>query len=396
MGKYVNKIVLCGHTGSRNRGCEAIIRTTSQIFKKAGVQGISSMTFDLLGDQNVHLDQDISLIPYPKKNQFIRACSLISSKILRNPVWGNAFYSRGIVANADDDTLLLNVGGDTYCYGMPWISIGMNQLAQKKGIRTVFWGCSVDETLDKSKKLQEDINRYSCIVCRESLSYEILKRNYHGEHLYLCCDPAFQLPVKETELPDGFVVHNTVGINLSPVMVDINNLEESMAYRNICELIRYLTEETDMHICLIPHVYQIEPAKTDYVVLRNIYERFKSTGRVSIVDRELDCRQLKYIISQCRFFVGARTHSTIAAYSTEVPTLALSYSIKARGLAMDIMGSEEKYSMSWKALQKETDIRDCFVKNIMMEESRLRERLGSLMPEYKNTILDVAQKVINI
>ena len=56
-----------------------------------------------------------------------------------------------------------------------------------------------------------------------------------------------------------------------------------------------------------------------------------------------NCMEIKGIISKCRFFIGARTHSTIAAYSTCVPTLAVGYSIKARGIARDIFGTEDNY-----------------------------------------------------
>jgi polysaccharide pyruvyl transferase WcaK-like protein len=38
--------------------------------------------------------------------------------------------------------------------------------------------------------------------------------------------------------------------------------------------------------------------------------------------------------------IAARTHATIAAYSTLVPVYALGYSIKARGIAKDLFGKE--------------------------------------------------------
>ena len=45
----------------------------------------------------------------------------------------------------------------------------------------------------------------------------------------------------------------------------------------------------------------------------------------------------------CSFFVGARTHSTIAAYSSGVPTLVIGYSVKSRGIATDLFGTYENY-----------------------------------------------------
>jgi len=40
-------------------------------------------------------------------------------------------------------------------------------------------------------------------------------------------------------------------------------------------------------------------------------------------------------------FAGARTHSTIAALSSGVPTLSFAYSIKARGINRDLFGHTE-------------------------------------------------------
>ena len=41
--------------------------------------------------------------------------------------------------------------------------------------------------------------------------------------------------------------------------------------------------------------------------------------------------------------MGARTHSTIAAYSSGVPTLVIGYSVKSRGIATDLFGTTEGY-----------------------------------------------------
>ena len=53
--------------------------------------------------------------------------------------------------------------------------------------------------------------------------------------------------------------------------------------------------------------------------------------------------ELKGFIARCRFFVGARTHATIAAYSSCIPTFSVGYSIKAKGIAQDIFGTYKNY-----------------------------------------------------
>lgn len=56
--------------------------------------------------------------------------------------------------------------------------------------------------------------------------------------------------------------------------------------------------------------------------MKPFYEKYKNTQRVKLIDDELlNARQLKGIISQCNIFIGARTHSIVAAYSTCVPAI---------------------------------------------------------------------------
>ena len=97
-----------------------------------------------------------------------------------------------------------------------------------------------------------------------------------------------------------------------------------------------ILSNTDMRICLIPHV--VWEYNNDRKPLISLYKKFKDTNRVILLE-DHNCEELKGFISRCRFFVGARTHATIAAYSTCVPTLVVGYSIKSRGIATDLFGS---------------------------------------------------------
>ncbi len=57
-----------------------------------------------------------------------------------------------------------------------------------------------------------------------------------------------------------------------------------------------------------------------------------------LVSPEYNAAETKWIISRMAFFAGARTHSTIAALSSGIPTLSFAYSIKAQGINRDIFG----------------------------------------------------------
>ena len=391
----IRSALLCCHTGGRNRGCEAIVRSTAELLQGAGVQ-TTALTFDLQGDLNVGLDKAVKLIEYPKKNQMIRAFSFLMRRVSGNDTWGSSFYQKEIRKHHAMYDIAFIVGGDTYCYTTPWISITANLEAKKRGLTTVLWACSIDERLDTDDVLKEDISRYDYVVARESYSYEILCRNYNGNgRIMQSCDAAFHLKPAHTDVPERFVPQNTVGINISPLMIDPDDLENSSVFQNCIELIRWICSNTDMHVCLIPHVYRVQPQENDYKILNSLFQRFKDNPKVSLVDEELSAGELKYIISQCRFFIGSRTHSVIAAYSTCVPAIGLSYSIKSRGLAHDIMGEENGYAISWQQLEKETDLTQLFVDKLLQHESELRNRLRRTMPEYKNRIINTLEEIIS-
>ena len=80
-------------------------------------------------------------------------------------------------------------------------------------------------------------------------------------------------------------------------------------------------------------------------------------------------------------FVCARTHASIAAYSTCVPTLVLGYSIKSKGIAQDIFGTDENYVINVKALKAKDDLLVSF-KWLSDNEDRIRKHLQSVMPGY--------------
>lgn len=390
----MNTVYLCGHTGSMNRGCEAIIRGTSEILKSIGIDNIEVLTFDAKYDKMLGLDKEVRLTPYPKKSFIIRLTGKLLRDILKNGTWGHKYSYKQLFKIISSNDILFNVGGDTYCYDTPYLSMALNELAQKNGIRNVFWGCSVENNVLSNDLLKNDINRYSYIVSRETLSYETLvKCTGDREKVFLACDPAFHLPITKTELPKPWN-DNIVGINISPLVIkDVNN-DNDIMYQNVYTLIEYIINQTDMNICLIPHVYNIENNLQDIAVLKRIYSRYSDTNRVSIVDSELSCTELKYIISQCRFFIGARTHATIAAYSTGVPTIVLSYSVKSLGIAQDLFGKQEGYVIRHKNITDEKELKNAFINTLLNNENAIRERYKKILPEYKQSIIDVTRKII--
>ena len=67
--------------------------------------------------------------------------------------------------------------------------------------------------------------------------------------------------------------------------------------KNYSKLIEYILENTDMNVALIPHVIW-KDNNDDRIPSRELYEKFKSTNRVSLLE-DNNCEVLKGYVSRC-------------------------------------------------------------------------------------------------
>ena len=261
-------------------------------------------------------------------------------------------------------------------------------MIRKRGVKTVLWGCSVEPSMINNT-MAKDLLAYDLIVARESITYEALKNL--GTKVVLCPDPAFQMQPQICDIPFKKTNGDIIGINISPHIMTCEN-GEGIAYQNYKELIKYILEETDYQIALIPHV--VWESNDDRKVLRKLYEDFGENNRLIMIE-DHTAPELKYLISKCDMFIGARTHATIAAYSSCVPTLVVGYSVKARGIAKDLFGAEENYVIPVQSLEKPNDLVNGF-KWLEENNKQIREHLMKMMTEYSKSSFNAKEKIMSL
>ena len=200
------KVVLCGHSGSNNRGCEAIIRSTVDILKKNGMT-TEMGSFSKQEDEQVGLDRITNILEYrgyTNRYSLQRLYNGILKKVFKNEMPTEKYVQKNIFKSVKNSDCALVVGGDTYCYGRPLTAYALNRFSEKKGIKTVLWSCSVAKE-KITEEMMEDLNRYSCIFARETITYNnLLQAGVNESKLCLMSDSAFVLPVEELDLPEGF------------------------------------------------------------------------------------------------------------------------------------------------------------------------------------------------
>ncbi|MBQ6807028.1 MAG: polysaccharide pyruvyl transferase family protein [Lachnospiraceae bacterium] len=371
-----NRLVMYLHGGSGNHGCEAIVNSTCHMLDDIP---------KLLVTNSEKEDKFYSLAPL---------CDILQERKIAEHFFAHVWYYawRAIfkdkesfmryrfkeVLGKNRSPLYVSVGGDMYCYELSKKeAIVANSTFNRAGSKTILWGCSIEPELLKEPEMIEDMKRYALITPRESITYQALLDAGIVDNVKLFPDPAFSLQPEETKLPQGFKEGKTIGINISPMIIRYEK-EPGITISNYKKLIDHILQTTDNSVALIPHVMWNN--NDDRLTLAELYKGYEDNNRVLLFP-DMSCQRVKYVISKCRAFIGARTHATIAAYSTCVPTLVVGYSVKALGIARDLFGSEENYVIPVQTLQDSDALLRAY-EWLMKEEDAIRGRLQEIMPEY--------------
>lgn len=388
--KY-KKALLYSHGGSANHGCEAIVRSSIKVME--GFDRFKLLSKNPEEDYLYQLDKITQIESSDddiKRNKLRYFIYLLKMKFLKSDsIYFQELY-RNITKKADGFKIAFSIGGDNYCYkGFNEELKVLNEKFNAKGIKTVLWGCSI-EPANLTKETVKDLSLYSLITARESITYNaLLEKGLKNARLYP--DPAFQLDRVDLPLPDGFVEGNTVGINVSPLIIK-SEKNKGVTISNYIKLVEYIIEKTSMQIALVPHV--VWSHNDDREPLHLLFKHFEYTNRIILI-QDYNAMELKGFIARCRFFVAARTHASIAAYSQEVPTLVVGYSVKARGIAQDIFGTDKGYVIPVQSLVEEDDLVTAF-QFIQDSEADIKAHYQKMMGTYKLKSLDAIKEVYNL
>lgn len=353
--------LLYGHGGAYNHGAEAILQTTIR-----GIRQQDQSASVLLSSHFPEQDQAFGIAA----SRFLERNREAAEREKREMAPGR--YDREIyrttIEAMSEGMIALSVGGDNYCYPAwhRWRCI--HEEARRRKIPDILWSCSINPEAMEEEMLRT-LASHSLITARESLTFQALQeRGLHNA--VLCADVAFLLEPKETVLPDGFVRGQTVAINVSPLVMR-REAKTGIVKQAMLSLMDGILEKTGLQLALIPHV--VMPMDNDYAALCELAEHYRGTryqNRICLCSDRLSAAEYKYLISQCRYGVFARTHASIAAYSTGVPNLVLGYSVKARGIAKD-MGAE-RFVLDVAGLNRVDRLRIGF-EELQQEEKRLRQ-----------------------
>jgi len=183
------------------------------------------------------------------------------------------------------------------------------------------------------------LNRVTAVYPRDKLSTAYLKGCLPKKTtIREFVDMAFFLPF-EKEAQDKTKIK--IGLNVSGLLFNggyTKNNQFGLATdypAMIRELIKKLTSNSSIDLRLVPHVISDQiSVEDDLAVCRKLAEEFGLTDPPHFKTPI----EAKTYISGMSFFMGARMHSTIAAYSSGTPVLPMAYSRKFNGLFVESLG----------------------------------------------------------
>lgn len=171
------------------------------------------------------------------------------------------------------------------------------------------------------------------VFSRDDISTDYIKQ-ISGRTVDTSIDVAFELPYQK----DLYKFNNKkkkIGINISGLLwnngyTGNNEFGLKTNYKEYCiSLIEKLADNYEIH--LIPHVIceNYDNIENDLRVCKELAEKYKYCILAPSFDTPMDA---KSYISGMDVFIGARMHSDIAAFSSNVAVIPFSYSRKFEGL----------------------------------------------------------------
>jgi colanic acid/amylovoran biosynthesis protein len=403
------KFYFAGHTTFGNRGCEALIRSTIGLIREQS----PTATF-LVPSSDETLDRrqwpaatslGVRFVAAPRFpatikwwNRMVRLVPPMERLLVPH------YSVDAEVAEAIEgcDAMIMS-GGDVLSldYGLAslydWTGLAENALVRRKPVAV--WAASIGPFMSKphvERFMTSHLGRYSGITVRETATRQYLASL--GLDAPLVADPAFTLVPEAFADADSLTAgaDGCLGFNVSPLIRTYRKDDESRRNldREIITFVRDIVSTTSIDVLLIPHVGPLDGSawNSDHEYMRSLFADVPDFDRrIRLAPPGLNAAQLKHLISLCRFFIGARTHATIGAFSTGVPTASIAYSVKAKGINQDLFGHLdfvlETPSVSSNTLWEKFE-------EIRRRESEIRSTLKARIPAVKASSRKAAEHLL--
>lgn len=250
------------------------------------------------------------------------------------------------------------------------------------------------------KEAKRSILNSTLCLARDKQSLDYVNRQFdHNKNVCECIDVAFFLPYQTIKHESGYI---HVGINVSGLLWNggysqnnqfglNNNYQET-----IHGLINYFLKLPHVKIHLVPHVVAADRGiENDYEISYELWREYNNPNLI-LAPFAFGPVEIKSYISGLDFFMGARMHATIGAFSSGVPVVPMAYSRKFNGLFEETL--DYHFMTDLKTQTEEgvmTTIVEAFNKRAELKEI-IKNRMNTIVKEREQLLYNELRKFFEI
>jgi len=397
------RFLLHGILGVYNYGCEAIVRGTVDILRavwpNCDILYQSRRPAEdaaALGDCEVRVVAGMPSFQLPRR---------LLGGIMRRMHLPDQWRYRETLRWVKGTDCLISIGGDTFNLPakpypdkpvLPQVEFAERVTAL--GESFVLWGASAgpfEEWPAAAEKFVHLLRNVTLVTSREPLTLKYLQSLGLADRVVLVADPAFLLVAKQVgddvALPDNG--RPTLAVNLSPLsarhtagMARVKDVQRHQAV-----ILANIIAALDVNILLVPHVICPENLRDDdYSYLADIKMLLGKAPRqyVALLPPTLGAMRTKGALARCDGLIAARMHCGIAGVSSGVPTLFLSYSRKAMGMAQYVYGHHQ-WVLPLPEFTKQSAIAK--VDDLLRNRAEIQQHLRGSLPRFQRDAMQAGQ-----
>ena len=251
-------------------------------------------------------------------------------------------------------------------------------------------------------KAQADksIEKATLCMARDKQSYEYVISNVSTQKkVKEYIDVAFFMPYQRID-QDNHFIH--VGLNVSALLWNGGYSGDNQFgliddYKSVVRtIIDYFLSLSNVKVHLVPHVVlQERGIENDYEVSYELWREYNSPNLL-LAPFALGPIEIKSYIAGLDFFMGARMHATIGAFSSGVPVVPMAYSRKFNGLFEDTLDYHYMTDLKKQAADEVlSTIKDAFEKRSELKDI-IHNRMSTTVKEREQQMYDDLRKFFRL
>lgn len=385
-------LILFGTIFSKNRGVNALTRATIDLIREV----TPNEKIVLVGSGKEEEDEFEGIKFYPKmglkKLPYYYVLSLLEGRLVAKKLFPNINSEIKVLDLSEGDSFT-----DIYGNLRFW-----NQLLSKlfyRNISTKY--ILLPQTIGPFentiyRKLATNVMKKFDIIFARDLESKSFVERFTGKECDFCYDMAFCLSPKEIQRFDIGKIKGKIGINVSGLLwmggyKKNNQFNLLVDYRELMVDISNYYMDLGHELVFIPHTYGGGISEDDLVASRELKHLLNERGKnIEIIEKEYSEQELKWIISNLEFFIGARMHSCIAAISMGVPSIGIAYSKKFKGVFESVGISD--CVLDPRNLEKQEIIEN--INTLFKRRTKLKSSIEKVLPSVRHTLKEKTKKII--